>query len=272
MRAGSKAVAGLMNLYFADEMANVLDEEKKVTHAALAAKVDAKIDDSNFFKKIPKLPNDFDPSQLDWTYGPIVQSGGKYDLKLTARPDDDHLHPGVIIAGFGLRYRTYCSILVRTYLVDPNKAQEDHYKFLIALHQSVVQDLRDGTVLSDVYSKALKVVKSKKPDLEKHFVKSLGSGIGIEVRDQTLTINSKNTRTIKDGMTFCVATAFTDIPNASPRDKRSATYTLAVTDTVRVTRGDPVIFTASAPSEPESISFFFKVKILHAADWVSIEA
>ncbi|KAI9883318.1 MAG: FACT complex subunit spt16 [Watsoniomyces obsoletus] len=258
MRAGSKAAAGLMNPWFADEMADILDEEKKVKHSALADKVEGKIDDAKFFKDVPKLPNDFDSSALDWSYGPIVQSGGKYDLKLSARPDDDYLHAGVIIACFGLRYRTYCSILVRTYLVDPDKVQEDHYKFLIALHQSVMQDLRDGAVLGDVYSKAVKMIQAKKPDLGKHFAKSLGSGIGIELRDQTLNINGKNTRIVKDGMTFCVATAFNDIPNASPRDKRSATYTLAVSDTVRVTRAEPVIFTASAPSEPETISFFFK--------------
>ena len=259
MRNASKACVGIMNPFFIEEMSDILDAEKKVSHKVLAAKIDSKIDDVAFFKNLPKMPNDFDPNQLDWTYGPVVQSGGKYDLRLSAQPDDNDLHAGIIIAGFGLRYRTYCSIIARTYLVDPNKSQESNYKFLLTLHEAVLKDIRDGAVVKDVYDKALSLLKSKKPDLEKHFVRNLGAGIGIEARDNSLVLNGKTSRTFKDGMSLCVTTGFNDIQNPAPQDKQSSVYSLVLSDTVRVTRMSPVVFTADAPSDLESTSFFFKV-------------
>lgn len=239
-------------------MSEVLDSEKKVTHKALAEKIDAKIDDTKFFRNLAKLPPDFDPGQLDWTYGPVVQSGGNYDLKLTAQPDEKYLHAGIIISGFGLRYKSYCSIIARTYLVDPNRSQESNYKLLLTIHDAVLKDVRDGAVVKDLYNKAIGIIRSKKPDLEKHFLKNIGAGIGIETRDNTLMLNGKSTRTLKDGMTLCITTGFSDIQNPDPQDKKNSAYSLLVSDTIRVTRAEPVVFTKDAPSDLESTSFFFK--------------
>ncbi|KAI9699299.1 MAG: FACT complex subunit spt16 [Candelina mexicana] len=258
MRNASRACIGLMAEFFVEEMSEVLDAEKKTTHKALAERVDAKIDEPKFFAKLPKLPADFDATQLDWAYGPVVQSGGKYDLRLTAQPNEYNLHAGIIISGFGLRYRTYCSILARTYLVDPNKSQESNYKLLLSIHEAVLHEIREGVVVKDIYNKGLSLLKSKKPELEKNFLKNVGGGIGIETRDPTLILNGKNTRTLKDGMTLCVTTGFNDIENPNPQDKQSSVYSLLLSDTVRVTRAEPVVFTKEAPSDLESTSFFFK--------------
>ncbi|KAI9880467.1 MAG: FACT complex subunit spt16 [Pleopsidium flavum] len=258
MRNASRACTGLMAPWFVEEMSEVLDSEKKVTHKALAEKIDAKIDDAKFFQKLAKLPPDFDAGQLDWTYGPVIQSGGSYDLKLTAQPDDSYLHAGIIISGFGLRYKTYCSIIARTYLVDPNKSQESNYKLLLTIHDAVLKDIREGVLVKDLYNKALGIVKSKRPELEKHFLKNIGGGIGIETRDSTLVLNGKSSRTLKDGMTLCITTGFSDIQNSEPQDKKSGVYSLLVSDTIRVTRAEPVVFTKDAPSDLESTSFFFK--------------
>ncbi|KAI9845669.1 MAG: FACT complex subunit spt16 [Sclerophora amabilis] len=258
MRSASRACIGIMNPFFVNEMSEILDAEKKFTHSALAAKIDGKIDDPGFLKKIPKMPADFDVNQLDWTYGPIVQSGGNYDLKPTAQSDNNNLHAGIIIAGFGLRYRTYCSIIARTYLVDPNKSQENNYKLLLALHESVIKEIREGAIAKDIYNKALSMLKSKRPDLEKHFMRNVGAGIGIETRDPTLVLNGKNTRALKDGMTLCVTTGFNEIQNPEPQDKQSSVYSMVLSDTVRVTRSEAFVFTADAASDLEATSFFFR--------------
>src|ERR1700712_4868885 len=147
MRNASKACLALMNPYFVEEMSNILDEEKKVKHSALANKVDAKMEDAKFWTTVElpnkqKMPSDFDPAQIDWTHGPIVQSGGKFDLKMSALVDDELLHAGVIIASMGLRYKSYCSIIARTYLVDPNKSQENNYKLLLQVHNLVMKEMR----------------------------------------------------------------------------------------------------------------------------------
>lgn len=260
MRNASRACTGLMAEFFVEEMSEILDEEKKVTHKDLADKIDQKIDDAKFFQTLKsKLPADFDSSQLDWIYGPVVQSGGNYDLKLTAQSDTNPLHAGTIIAGLGLRYKSYCSMIARTYLVDPNESQESNYKLLLSIHEAVLKDARDGVAVKDLYHKAIGIIKTKKQEMEKHFLKTVGGGIGIETRDTTLTVSAKNARTLKDGMTLCISTGFSDIENPSPQDKKSKTYSLFIADTIRIRRDqDPANFTISAASDLGATSFFFK--------------
>ncbi|KAL7959556.1 FACT complex subunit domain-containing protein [Trichoderma compactum] len=263
MRTASKACVALMTPYFLDEMSNILDAEKKVKHSVLADKVDKKLDDNNFWKTVElpskgKLPSDLDPAQLDWILPPSIQSGGKYDLRFSTDPNDDNLHAGIIIAALGLRYKSYCSTIARTYLVDPNKSQESNYKLLSMVHNTIIKEIRDGMAAKDVYAKALGVIKSKKPEMEKHFLKNVGWGVGLENRDPTLVLSAKNQRVLKDGMTLIINTGFQDIENPQPQDKNSKVYSLVLTDTIRVTAAEPVVFTAEAPTSADANSFFFK--------------
>ncbi|KIW99366.1 uncharacterized protein Z518_11354 [Rhinocladiella mackenziei CBS 650.93] len=258
MRTAARAASAVISDYWVDEMSEVLDQEKRVSHRALSDRMMKKIDDTKFFTKGSKLPSDFDNQQLDWAYGPIVQSGGQYDLRMTAQPNDDNLHSGCIVAGLGFRYKTYCSLLARTYLIDPSKSQTSNYKILLAAHDAALNEIKDGAVVKDVYNKALGVVKSRKPELEKYFGKDVGAAIGIEVRDGKFLLNGKNIKTLKDGMTVSVTTSLSDLTNDKPQDKRGTNYTLVLTDTVRVTRGEPVVFTKDALTDLDSIEFYFK--------------
>lgn len=261
MRTASRACTGILAEFFVEEMSAVLDAEKKVTHKQLADKMDSKLDDVKFFKNLKtKLPAEFDVSQLDFAYGPIVQSGGSYDLKLSAEPDDSTLHPGVILAGLGLRYKSYAAIVSRTFLVDPNDSQAKNYKVLRTIQDMLIREAREGVVVKDLYAKAIAIIKSKAPELEKNFLKTIGGGIGFESRDPTLLINAKNTRQLKDCMTLHLAPGFTDIDNPQPQDKKSKTYTLAISDTVRV-RGkqeDAANFTNGASTDSNTVCFYFK--------------
>ncbi|KAH8893201.1 transcription elongation complex subunit [Thozetella sp. PMI_491] len=263
MRTSSKSCVALLTPFFLDEMSDVLDQEKKIKHRVLADKVYNKLDDKKFWKTVElpnkqKLPQDLDPEQLDWILGPVIQSGGKFDLKWNTDSEDDVLHPGVIIAAMGLRYKQYCSQIARTFMVDPNKSQESNYKILVAVHNMILKEIRDGVVAKEVYAKAHNFVKSKKPELEKHFLKNVGYGIGLENKDPTLVLNGKNSRTLRDGMTLCITTGFSDIQNPNPQDKQSKVYSLVLTDTIRVTTSEPVVFTGEAPVDVDATSFFFQ--------------
>lgn len=259
MRASSRALVGIMKGYFIDEMSTIIDEEKKISHAALSKKIEDKIDDEKFFKaKEFKLGADFDPMQLDWTVGPVVQSGGKYDLRTNATADDNQLHGGIILSTMGLRYKSYCSTIARTFLIDPNKAQEKYYSFLVDLQWKVLSDISDGAVCKDIYSKAVSFIKAKHPELEKHFLKNIGAGIGIEVRDSNLVISPKSTRVLKDGMTLYITLGFHDLENPKPQDSKSKTYSLLLSDTIRVTAGDPIVFTGGCPKDLKETAFYFK--------------
>ncbi|PKY02396.1 transcription elongation complex subunit [Aspergillus campestris IBT 28561] len=257
IRNASRACSGLMSEYFVDEMSRLLDEEKQMTHKALSMRIDAKIDDTKFFNKLAKLPSEFDPQQIDWAYGPVIQSGGNYDLKLTAQPDNKNLQPGIIIAGFGIRYKTYSSIIARTYLVDPSKSQEANYAFLLNLHETIIKDIRDGAIAKDIYARAVGIVRTKKPELENHFVKNVGSGIGIELRDSNMLLNGKNNRVLKSGMTLSVTVGITDVKNTDSKDKTKTIYSMVITDTIRVGEHGPHVFTKDAGVDMDSVSFYF---------------
>ncbi|KAJ5443638.1 FACT complex subunit s.t1.c16 [Penicillium daleae] len=257
IRNASRACSGLMSGYFVEEMSRLLDEEKQITHKALAAKVDAKIDDSKFFNKLARLPSEFDAEQIDWAYGPVVQSGGAYDLKLTATSDGNNLKPGIILSSFGIRYKTYNSLIGRTYLVDPSKSQEANYAFLLNLHDAVMKEIRDGVVAKDLYNKALSLVRSKKPELENHLTKNIGAGIGIELRDANMILNAKNTRVLKNGMTLAISIGLTDVKDTDSKSKGNHVYSMVITDTIRVGESGPHIFTKDAGIDMDSVSFYF---------------
>lgn len=259
IRNASVASAHVMGDYFVDYMSDILDKEKKITHKALSDKIAAKIDDDKFFKW-KKAPANFDPMQLDWSVSPTVMSGGNFDLKLTTDPDDNNLHPGVIVSALGLRYQTYASMVARTYLVDPNKSQESMYKLLLNVHDAVIKEMRDGVMAKDVYNKALSIIKAKKPELADKFLKSVGAAVGVESKDTNLILNGKSTRMLKDGMTFVVTTGFSDLDNPNPQSKKDAKYALLLSDTVRINPAgvnEAFVFTKDAPTDMESTSFFF---------------
>ncbi|KAI9689083.1 MAG: FACT complex subunit spt16 [Bathelium mastoideum] len=257
IRDASRASSGIMKGYLSDQLASTIDSGAKITHKVFSQKISNKIDDTKYLQNL-KVSANFDPSQLDWNVAPIIQSGGHYDFKNSAIPDDSNLHEGVIIAQLGLRYLTYSSVVGRTFLVDPNKSQESVYKLLQSVHETVIKEIRDGVAAKDVYAKAVGVLKSKKPDLEKNFVSSVGYGIGIEGRDTTLSLNTKNTRTLKDGMTLSIITGLQDVENPKPQDKKSGNYSFLLSDTVRVTRGEAFVFTNNAPTDLETNAFYFK--------------
>lgn len=257
IRDASRASSALLTNYFVEEMSEILDAEKNITHKALADKVTDKIDDQKFFQK-QKLAKNFDSLQLDWFLPPTIQSGGNFDLKFGSDPDDKNLHAGVIVSALGLRYQTYGCIVGRTYMVDPNKKEhEANYKLLLSIHETIIKSMKDGVVAKDVYSKALGLLKSKKPELEKNFPKNVGYGIGTENRDGTLLLSGKNTRVLKDGMTLVVSTGFSDLELPGTSDKKKKNYSLVLVDTVRVGPTDCAVFTKDAPSDLESVSFFF---------------
>ena len=62
---------------------------------------------------------------------PPCQSGGQYDLKVSASSSDEPLcyeSMGAILCSIGARYSSYCSNISRTYLIDATPAQETAYK------------------------------------------------------------------------------------------------------------------------------------------------
>lgn len=60
--------------------------------------------------------------------------------------DKNHMHFGAITCAMGIRFKSYCSNLVRTLMVDPSQEVQDNYNFLLQLQEELLKELRHGEV------------------------------------------------------------------------------------------------------------------------------
>ncbi|KAI9495094.1 FACT complex subunit-domain-containing protein [Zychaea mexicana] len=261
MRIASRLSVNVMKNYFIDEMSTVVDEERQVTHEKLSEQTEAILDDPKLIKKLRLPPEADNKDDVDWCYSPIVQSGGEYDLKSSAMSNGSNLHAGVIMCSLGIRYKYYCSNIGRTFLIDPNKTQEKNYEFLLELQKKIMENIREGVKIRDVYTSAMDHIKAKRPDLEKHFTRSIGFGMGIEFREASYVLHAKNVRELRNGMVLNLSVGFADLENPKPADKRSKSYSLLLIDTVRVSPdAPPVVLTEGCSKNLNEISYFFKAE------------
>ncbi|CCG80577.1 FACT complex subunit spt16 [Taphrina deformans PYCC 5710] len=275
MKTACAASRTVLTDFFVDRMSSIIDAEKTITHSALAEQTERVLENAKFLTKI-KGGSDFDPDQLEWCYTPIIQSGGKYDLKPSAMSDDEVLHDGVIICSLGLRYKSYCSNIGRTYLIDPSEVQVKHYEFLVSLQKQAIEAARDGVVIKEFYNNLLDTVRRSHPELEAHFPKNLGSGIGIDFRDTSLILSAKNNRRMEAGMTLNLSIGFQDLENPTSKTMKGKRYSLLLVDTVTVRKESSLNLT-DTPKSKSDISYYFndeeekpKVKSARSVDTSAI--
>merc|ERR1711988_404169 len=102
----------------------------------------------------------------------------------------------------GARYKSYCSNIVRTLLVDPKEDVQQNYELLLEVFEELADKLRHGVKLSEVYDAGVALVKKKKPELVDKLTKSFGFAMGIEFRESSLLISNKTGIPAKKGMVF----------------------------------------------------------------------
>ncbi|KAK4049693.1 FACT complex subunit spt16 [Microbotryomycetes sp. JL201] len=215
--------------HFSDAMSAAIDGQKKITHEELGEQIEQKLEDGKFWKR-QNLGDDFETGFGDWCYSPIIQSGGNYDLKSSAQTDDQRLKPGVILCSLGIRYKSYCSNVGRTFMIDPHATQDKNYMYLLELQKFVVGELKEGVTCRDVYVKALEKIQTDREDLLPHFVKTCGFAMGLEFRDSAYTLGPKCTRKIKNDMIFSVSLGFQNLPDPK---KDGQVYAISLIDTVK---------------------------------------
>ncbi|KAI8362394.1 FACT complex subunit spt16 [Mortierella sp. GBAus27b] len=256
-KMATKLSSLVMKNYFIEEMSQIIDEERKITHEKFADKMENALTDERMYKQL-KFPADVRClGNPEWCYTPIIQSGGDYDLKTSAVSNSQELHAGTIICSLGVRYKSYCSNIGRTFLIDPNKTQQKNYTFLLDVQRKVLDAMKEGVLIKDIYNRALDFIRNRRPELEKKFVKNLGFGTGLEFRESNYLLNGKNTKELQRDMIFSLSVGFQDIENSSATDERSKKYSLLVIDTVKITTETPQILTVCDTSL-DDVSYFFK--------------
>ncbi|XP_012262987.2 FACT complex subunit spt16 isoform X2 [Athalia rosae] len=237
--------------YLKDQIMEIIDSDKKVKHSKLAEGVDAAITNK-------KYVNGVDITQVDMCYPAIIQSGGNYSLKFSVVSDKNTLHFGVIICSLGARYKSYCSNIVRTLLVNPTKTIEENYNFLLQLEEELLKKLVADVKICDVYETGTKYVKSERPELLDHLTKNFGFAMGIEFRESSLLLGPKTTSIAKKGMVFNVNVGFSNLANPEATEKEGKVYALFIGDTVMVNEGQPATILTPSKKKVKNVGIYLK--------------
>jgi len=252
IKKASNVTVEIFNKFVKDQIATIIDAEKKIKHVKFSDSIEKAIEDKKYIKNL-------DRNSIDMCYTPIVQSGGNYNLKFSAENDKNYIHFGSIICGFGVRYKQYCSNIVRTFLVSPTDEQQKIYEFLLELQEKALEKMVDGTKICDIYNLVLNLVQNKDESLVDKLTKNLGFGTGLEFRESSLVITSKNKTKLKKGMVFNLAIGFSDLKNKQANDEESKTYAFFISDTVLVTGSDtPAEILTQSKKKVKNIAIFLK--------------
>jgi len=252
-----KRAAGLSSDIFAkylkEQIMDVIDGDKKKTHAKLCKDIEDQVQNKEF-----KVLSGVDRSAVDMCYPPIIQSGGNYKLKFSVVSDKESIHFGAIVCSLGVRYKSYCSNICRTMLVDPSQSVQDTYNYLLTLEELIMSKLKDGVKLSDVYNAAMDNVKKEKPDLVDKVTKNFGFAMGIEFREGSLVIGPNCDMKAKKGMVFNVNVGMTDLSNKEAKDSKGKKVALFVGDTVQVMEGEAAALMTPSKKKVKNIAIFLK--------------
>lgn len=237
--------------FLKDQIMEIIDSDKKVKHSKLSEGVELAITDKKYVSGV-------DVNQVDMCYPAIIQSGGNYNLKFSVVSDKNILHFGAIICSLGTRYKSYCSNIVRTLLVNPTEQLQNNYTFLLNLEEEVLKKLTAGTNLSDVYETGFSYTKKERPDLVDNLTKTFGFAMGIEFRESSLVIGPKTTIPAKKNMIFNLNLGLSNLQNKEASDKEGKVYALFIGDTILVNDGQCATIITGSKKKIKNIGIFLK--------------
>ncbi|CAK0786832.1 hypothetical protein CVIRNUC_010046 [Coccomyxa viridis] len=245
--------ASIMQKHAVPRLETIVDEERKVKHSAMAEQIEKAL------MQPAAIGVKLKPDALDIAYPPTVQSGGTYDLRANAPNTDSPLQYDVILMSIGAKYAQYCAIVSRTYLIDPNKQQEQEYAALAAAMDAVVKALKPGAPCSDAYAAAVKALQDKG---QEHLVgklpKNVGWSLGTELRESHYVLSAKNSTKIQKDMIFHVCLGASDLERSDPGEGQASRYAILLADTYLIGDGPPAQLTNACPRSWSDAAYFFK--------------
>jgi len=112
-------MSGQSVVYFARslilELEDIIEKDVKIGHKKLSEKIEKKLESDS-----GKAEEDlgFKIDNLDFTYTPIIQSGGHYDLRPNAESNEKTLECGTILWNIGMKYMNYNCLIIRTFFIN----------------------------------------------------------------------------------------------------------------------------------------------------------
>jgi nucleosome binding factor SPN SPT16 subunit len=206
--------------YMLKELENIILNDVVITHEAFASNVEKHLFSTN------------QKDVLDVVFPPKIQSGSKFvedqvnnSNTLSSKPNTG------ILAILGVKYKGYCSMLGRTFMIDSSVDDEGIYKKMVQIFEFIVKKMTVGTKLSKVYDATMEQIKTLLPDTLVEMPSLLGFGIGI-AEEKYLTISPDNQYVIRSGNVFVIKLKF-----------ETQSRTLYICDTIAIGPIDPYFLT-----------------------------
>eukprot|EP00796_Vickermania_ingenoplastis_P000918 gene918-545_t len=165
---------------------------------------------------------------------------GAYESKIQVSTErlqelcSETLNDDIIIVRYGIKHFGFTSFFGRTLLVEskaPPNAKTS-YEFAYAVSEQVIQNLKIGAALKDVYENSMKYAAATNAELSVHLLKSFGFSTGLLVLEPRGTISEKGGATISEGMCFVVRVVLENIDGGDGK-----TFNIELADTVIIRNG-----------------------------------
>ena len=208
---------------------NVIDDDKKITHEQISNDIKILTEKPQFqlkFKEKYNL-NSINPSQLEVSSLPVIQSGGKYNMQIFCQNDNNYLSSDIIICKINTRYKDYNANIIRSFMIDAEKPQQNHYKILFEAFNFLISQLVEGNKLNHVYNQVKEFIINKDNSLKDKIPDNFGYGIGLETENSSIMINSENNKKLLTGMTFNIILSLVGL-----KTEKGFVYSLQVADVV----------------------------------------
>ena len=181
--------------YLNKEFEENIEEEKTITHSDISSKLKKIIEKESFNKKFVEKNSKLkiEPSFLEAKNLPIIQSGGKYTWDPFVPSDSGKLSSDIIICKAFATYKDYNSQIIRTFMIDSDKVQQNQYKILLAAFDKMILLLKDGAkngnkTFGDVYNEIKEFIISKDATLSECIPECMGYSVGMETINESLRI------------------------------------------------------------------------------------
>ncbi|KAH9946256.1 FACT complex subunit SPT16 [Epithele typhae] len=257
IRTATSITSTLLAHYVAPKLETILDREAKISHEAFAAQIEGRIGyndkgpDMKVWSKGRGL-NEVDWASTEFCYPPIIQSQSSssgFDISPNAEStEDDISHKGVLLVALGMRYKSYCANLGRSFIVDLPRNKNPSMGFLSRSRLSYCA-AQGGCCRKGALPLRAVLFKEKKPELETKLAKTIGHGMGMEFRDASYVLSPKNSRKLRAGMVFNLVLGFPELTEGGKK------YALQLTDTVLIGSDKGTCLTTGLKSVKDNMFF-----------------
>lgn len=145
----------------------------------------------------------FELGAEDIAFDTIVASGCNSSNPHAVVTDRKIEENDIILFDFGAKYNGYCSDMSRTIFVgQPNEEMIKTYNIVLNAQKAGINNIRENKNVGYIHE--LIIEEFKKENLEEYFIHTTGHGVGIDIHEGPIIVDSNKEDVFKNGMVVTV--------------------------------------------------------------------